>query len=108
MRPLVLILLVFFSSVTYSQGSTKTFSCTPLNNYTIPFNITLQGNSLILDLRNKQHQLSYIEKYMDKQGYENYVFRNNLLEVITSELNTGVYTVSPHTKDQMITFGRCR
>jgi len=108
MRSITLIFLVFFSSVTYSQVSSGTYSCTPSDNYNIPFKITHEGNTLILEMRNKQYQLSFKERYMGKSGYEHYVFRNNLLEVITAENGTSVFTLSTHTKDQTITFGKCK
>ena len=100
--------LTILSIEVYSQSNTRFFTCLPLNNYTLPFNISFQGNYLILDLRNKKYELTFIDKYIDKSGYENYIYRNNLIEVITSENSTGVFTVSPHTKDQMITLGKCR
>jgi hypothetical protein len=108
MKKLLSIILILFSITCYSQSSPRTFRCLPSNNFTIPFSITFNGNFLNLELRNKQYQLSFVERYIDKTGFENFVYRNNLLEVITSEESTAVYTLSTHTKDQMITFGKCR
>ncbi len=79
-----------------------------IDKHTVPFKITHEGNTLILEMRNKQYQLSFKERYMGKSGYEHYVFRNNLLEVITAENGTSVFTLSTHTKDQTITFGKCK
>jgi hypothetical protein len=108
MKKLLSIALIVFAIPCYSQGNSRTLTCFPSGSFTIPFSITFNGNFLVLELRNKKHQLSFVERYIDSQGYEKLVYRNNLLEVITSEKSTSVFTLATHVKDQTITFGSCK